>query len=824
MLRFSFSMTLRDWRAGELRFLLIALALAVASLTAVQFFSSRMGAAMQRDAHQLLAADLRIAAEAPIDARWRAQAATLGLRSAATVELNSMALAGEGHAARSRMVALKAVEGGYPLRGTLSLHGGAAAGGPPAGSAWVDPALLERDGLAVGSQIRIGELRLTIARSIASEPDRGPAALVFAPRVMISMEDMRASGLLASGALADYYLLLAGEAPALASYQRAFDQAARKELRLETLATSNAAASGALDKAAQFLSLIGLLSALLASVAVAMAARRFMLRHQDAAAMLRCLGMPQSRVLAMFGIEFALVGAGASAIGAALGFGAHFVLIEWLGTLVTADMAPPGWAPALTGIGAGIVLLLGFALPPLLELRDVPHSQVLRGQGTAPRAATLAAYGLGLGLFGALMVWQAGDLQVGLLTLAAFGAALLLFMLAARAALACLRLLPPAMARGVWRLALADLRRHPAAAATQIVALAVGLMALLLLTVVRGDLLASWKDTTPPDAPNHVILNIDPGQRAALDARLAPYGAPVLYPLVRARIVSIAGKVSDTAGMEAGRARDMLEREVDMSSAAAVPPENTLTAGRWFSAAPDAPAELSVAENAAGWLGIKLGQRVVFDVAGTRVDAVVTSLRKVNWRSRQSNFIFLLSPGAARALPAMLVTSVHIPAAGKAAVHRLADDYPNLTVIDTGAMVDRFQALLAQVAAAVEFLFLFTLAAGLLVLYATLLSSQDERVRQGAILRALGATGAQLARARWIEFGLSGALSGILAAAGATGASWALARFAFKLEWHFSPLLWAAALAAGAACALLGAWVGLRAVLASAPLHSLRTH
>ena len=817
-------MTLRDWRAGELRLLLGALALAVASLSAVQFFSSRMGAAMQRDAHQLLAADLRVAAEAPIAPEWQTTAHSLGLRSAHTVEMNSMVLSGEGEGARSRMVALKAVDDGYPLRGALILAGGERArGAPPPGSAWVDSSLLEREGLAIGAVIRVGELRLTIARTIAGEPDRGPAALVFAPRVMISMADLRASGLLQGGAFADYYLLVAGEAPALASFQQAFTKAARKELRLDTLASSNASASGALDKAAQFLSLIGLLSALLASVAVAMAARRFMLRHRAACAMLRCLGMRQSRVLAMFAFEFLVVGVAGSALGVALGFGAHFVLIDWLGTLVTADLAPLTLAPVWTGMAAGIVLLLGFALPPLLQLRDVPHNQVLRGEDGAPRAASLAAWLLGLGLFASLMVWQAGDLQVGLLTLAAFGAALALFTLAARAALASLRWLPPAMERGVWRLALADLRRRPGPAAVQIVALALGLMALLLLTVVRGDLLATWKDTAPPQAPNHIVLNIAPEQSADVAARLAPFGQPVLYPLIRARIVSIDGKVVETGGMEDGRAKDMLEREIDMSSVAALPPANTVTQGRWFGQARGA-AEVSVSANAAGWLGLKLGTQLVFDVAGTRVRASVTSLRKVDWRSRRSNFAFLLDPQAARGLPATLVTSVHVPAAGKPSLHRLADDYPNLTVIDIGAMIDRFQVILAQVSAAVEFLFLFTLAAGLLVLYATLRSSQDERMRQGAILRALGASRAQLSRARWIEFGMTGALAGLLAAAGASAAGWALARFAFKLEWHFSPLLWAAALAAGAVCALLGGWAGLRSILNTAPLQSLRTN
>ncbi|HEY0064722.1 MAG TPA: FtsX-like permease family protein, partial [Telluria sp.] len=650
MLRFSLTMTLRDWRAGELRFLLVALALAVASLSAVGFFADRMGASMQRDAHQLLAADMRIAAQAPIDPQWRARAAGLGLRTAETVELNSMAVAGEGATAISSMVALKGVTEGYPLRGVLTVGGASgtapAHGVPAPGTVWVDPAVLASFHLAPGATIRLGELRLTITRTIVSEPDRGAVALAFAPRVLIAMSDLQRSGLVQGGSFADHYLLVAGDGAALTRLQTALAASGRQDLRLETLATNSAATGDALARATQFLALIGLLSALLASVAVAMAARRFMLRHMDACAMLRCLGMPLRRVTAMFMIEFALVGLAGSALGVALGFAAHFVLVAWLGTLVVADLAPVSLMPAASAVAVGVLLLTGFALPSLLQLRAVPHQRLLRREAGPPRAATLATYGLGLGMFGALLVWQAGDITVGLLTVAAFAVGMALFSAAAWAALAALRFLPASMARGVWRLALADLRRSPAASATQVVALALGLMALLLLTVVRGDLLASWQDTAPPDAPNHVILNIQPDQQAAIAARLVPYGRPVLYPLIRGRILSIGGKAVDSSKVEEQRTKDLLEREIDMSTASALPPENTLVAGRWFSAGPQA--ELSLGEGSARALGVKLGERMVLDIAGSRLEATVTSLRKVNWRSRQSNFGFLLNPAAAR--------------------------------------------------------------------------------------------------------------------------------------------------------------------------------
>jgi putative ABC transport system permease protein len=823
MLKLSMRMTLRDWRAGELRFLLVALALAVASLAAVQFFSERMGATLERDAHQLLGADLRVSADAPIEPAWREQARQRALRSADTVEMNSMAIAGEGDAARSRMVLLKAVGHGYPLRGVLKLHdaaGQAAAGAdvPAAGTAWADPALLASMGLKLGATLRLGEQRVTITRTIASEPDRGPAALDFAPRVMIGLADLQASGLAQGASFATYSLLLAGEPASLDGFALWLKGASGKP-RLDTLASTNADTSSTLASAQRFLSLIGLLSAMLASVAVAMAARRFMLRHLDACAMLRCLGMSNRQVSIMFVLEFLAVGLVGSAIGVLAGFGAHFLLIEWLGGLLAGALAPASWGPALRAMASGVLLLVGFALPPLLQMRDVPHKRLLRSDTGVPRALTMATYGLGLGMFGALLVWQSGDWKIALLGSAAFLLGLPLFGAIAWCAIAGLRLMPAALERGVWRLALADLRRRPGAAVTQVVALALGLMALLLLTMVRGDLLNAWKNTIPADGPNHVLINIQAEQREAIGARMQPYGSPALQPLILGRLVAVNGKALDAAAFDDERAKDIIEHDITMGALASLPPANTLTAGRWFSGA---ASELSVSQGAAKALGLKLGDQVRIDVAGSALIVNVTSVRKIERKARLGAFAFLLNPAVAGQLPATYATLLHVPPGDTTFINRLVLNYPNLRVMNIGALIDQLQALLAQVSAAVEFLFLFTLAAGLLVLHATLMSSQAERMRQTAVLRALGASRAQLARAQWLEYALTGAIAGALAAAGASGAGWALARFAFQLDWQFSPALMLAGPAAGSACALLGGWAPLRAILNQPPLHSLR--
>lgn len=828
MLKLSLSMTLRDWRAGELRFLVAALALAVASLSAVQFFTSRMGAALQRDAHQLLAADLRLARDVPLPPSLAAEAARAGLQSAQTVELNSMASTGQGEQARAQLVSLKAVSPAYPLRGTLTLSGAAAAGGPAPGAAWIDPVLLASLGLRVGDTVQLGDVRLTVAATITAEPDRSPLALMAVPRVMIGMADLRASGLVQSGSQAAHRLLLAGEARALAAFEQAaqtiLKSADGRGVSIDTLASTNREAASSLGSAARFLSLVGALSAMLAALAVAMAARRFMLRHADASAMLRCLGMPLPRMLAMFAIEFALVGVAASAAGVLLGLGAHLVLVAALGDLMSVPLPPVGWMPALQGMGAGVLLLAGFALPPLLQMRAIPHNRLLRGAtGSGESAALSAATTLpGLASITLLLVWQAGQLLAGLYAALALVLAVLLFAGAARLAIAALAYVPAAWDRGVMRLALADLRRRPGAAITQVVALSLGLMALLLLTVVRSDLLESWKHTAPAGAPNQVVYNILPEQHAAVSARLAPFGKPVLHPLIKGRLTAINGRPVDAAAFQDERAARMVERELDISSAAVLPPSNTLAAGRWPGNGTAQAPELSVSQRTAARLGVQLGDRMTIQFAGQPMTARVTSLRKVDARSRETSFPFLLNPAAATGLASGYVTSFHVPERDSAAMQVLAADFPNLTMLDIGAMIVQFQRLLEQAAGAVEFLFLFTLASGAMVLYATLMASHDERARQAAVLRALGASRAQLARVQRLECALTGMLAGLLAAAGAAVCSWALARFAFDLAWSFTPLLPAAGMVLGALCALLAGLSGLRTILSQSPLLTLR--
>ena len=829
MLAQALRMTRRDWRAGELRFLLIALIVAVSALTSVGFFVDRMRGALARDAHQLLGADLLVRADQPIDPSWLAEAQGRTLRTAQTTVFPSMASSGEGDTGVTQLASVKAVTPGYPLRGNVKLRQGqgdqATREVPAPGTVWVDDNLLLAHKRQVGDQLRLGERSFRIAQVISVEPDRGAAFMNFAPRVMLAQSDLPSTGLIQYGSRVTYRLLVAGDAAQVAAFQRwigeRIESGKHKGVHLESLESGRPEMRATLDRAEQFLALVGLLSAMLAAVAIAMAARRFMLRHLDACAMLRCLGLTQSQVMRMYLFEFIAVGLVGSALGVLVGFGAHFVLLAWLGTLVGADLPPASVLPALQGMATGMLLLVGFALAPILQLRNVPHNRVIRREQAPPQAMTLATYGLGLVSFVALLLWQAGDLKLGALTAGGFLGGFALFALVGWLALKSLRLLRGAIDHPGWRFAVTALQRRPGATVVQVVALALGLMALLLLTVVRGDLVQAWQQATPPDAPNQFVLNIQPDQQAPLAAVLSQNGVrqPMLYPMIRGRLIQVNDTPITGETYIEDRAKRLVDREFNLSTMTVLPSQNQVVAGKWLdNRKPEASVEAGLAKT----LNLKLGDRLRFDVGGQVVEAPVTSLRKLEWGSMRVNFFVILNPALMADTPQTFITAFRLPPEKAGLVNQLVRDFPNLTIVDIGSVVRQVQSVIDQVVRAVEFLFLFTLASGVLVLYAALVGSQDERIREAGLLRALGATRRQLSTAQWIEFALVGGLAGLLAATGAAATGWALAEYVFNFEWRFSPIVWLAGVAVGAACAFIGGWVGLRNVLRHPPLQTLR--
>ncbi|MEQ5841664.1 FtsX-like permease family protein [Paraburkholderia acidicola] len=827
-------MTARDWRAGELTMLLLALVLAVAALASVGFLGDRLQKGLERDARKMLAADFIVRADHPVEPKFFQQAKALDLETATTAIFPSM-VGTAGAQPLSRLAALKAVSSGYPLRGELRIASSPTAADhpatsiPPPGVVWVDPVLLESLKLHVGDAVRVGSRSFTIGAVITRELDRGFAFVNFSPRLMLRFDDLPSTGLITYGSRVTYRLLVAGAEPAVTTFsQWAHQQTDGGKLRgvaLESLQDGQPQVRQTLDRASHFLTLVSLLTALLAAVAIAMAAHRYMRRHLDGCAAMRCLGVSQRTLRALFTIEFVALGLLGGAVGVALGYAGHLALLWWLGSLIDVTLPQPGVLPALEGIAAGLVLLLGFALPPLLPLTRVPPVRVLRREwGEAERTAW-AAYALGVVLFAALLIVAAGELKLGGIVAGGFAGGLLVFMCVARLALwASARLVrSERLNAGIgWRYALASLERRSGASALQITALSIGLMCLLLIAMTRNDLVNGWRKSTPPDAPNEFIIDIQPDQRAAITQYLTTHGWPdaTLSPMVRGRLVAINGKAVNPDSYKSEDARRLVDREFNLSYTTTLPGDNRIEAGEWYGNS-DKP-QISIEQGLAKLINVKPGDVLRFDVTGLTVDAPVTSVRKLDWGSFKVNFFVLMPPAALRDFPATFITSFHLAPGQQGVIDNLIATWPGLTAIDMGPILAQVQNVLEQVIGAVQFLFAFTLAAGVLVLYAALAGTRDERMRESALLRAFGASHRQVRAVQVAEFVAVGALSGLMAAIGAQVIGWVLATRVFEFYLSFDPWLLPAGVAAGVVCAALGGWLSLRHVLSRPALQSLR--
>ncbi|MGL4435515.1 MAG: ABC transporter permease [Giesbergeria sp.] len=822
---------LRDWRAGELRLLAVAVTLAVAALTSVAFFADRLNGGLQRDALQILGGDAVVASDNATPAAFVERARALGLQTVTTLGFPTMGRATDEMGGAARLVAFKSVEPGYPLRGSLKVAaapGDAAASTrdiPAPGEVWVDAPLLDALGLRMGDPLLLGDASLRIARIIVVEPDRGAGFMAFAPRVMVNAADVAATGLVQPASRLTYRFAVAGEPRAVREFSTWAEQEAQRPgvrgVRLESIESGRPEMKQTLERAQKFLSLVALLAALLSAVAVALAARGFAAAHLDAAAMLRVLGLSQRAIAGSYAVEFLLVGLAASLAGLLLGYGVHYVFVLLLAGLVESGLPAPSLWPLGLGLGVGLTLLAAFGLPPVLQLAQVPPLRVIRRDVGALRPASLAVLGLGVAGFAALLLTVSSDLRLGLIAVGGFGAAVGLFALLSWLAVHALRRSVNESTAPRWMvLATRQIAARPAYAVVQVSSLAVGLLALVLLVLLRTDLIASWRQATPPDAPNRFVINIQPDQSEPFRQNLQDAGVRRYdwYPMIRGRLVAVNGQPIGPDSFAQDRAQRLVEREFNLSNALEQPPHNQVVAGRWTPGEQDGA---SVEDGLAQTLGLKLGDRLRFDIAGVQHEARITSLRKVDWASMRANFFVMFPVAQVPDAPLTYLAAYRAPEQA-GFDNALVRQFPNITNVDMGATLTQVQTVLDQVVRAVEFLFGFTLAAGLVVLFAAVTATREERAREYAIMRALGARASLLGQVQRAELAGVGLLAGVLASCVAVAVGWALARFAFEFTWTASPLVPVAGGLAGAVLALMAGWWGLREVLRRPVVDTLR--
>ncbi|HUP91224.1 MAG TPA: FtsX-like permease family protein [Solimonas sp.] len=816
-IRFALRRLRRGWRSGELLILTLALAVAVAAVSAVTVFTERVRQAMAEQSGDTLGADLVFTSRDPLPESLLAAVEGSGSRSAATVQFPSVVLHGEATA----LAAVKAVAAGYPLRGQLRVadqpFGPArlAPGVPPHGEAWVDQRLWQDLGLSIGASVQAGSAQFRISALIENEPDRGNGFTDLAPRILINLDDLRATGLLSPGARAQFSLMVAGAPDALAPLRK-LDLA--KGVRRVTPEDSRPEIRAALKSAGQFLDIAVLAATLLAAAALALCAHQHGARLRDEVALLKCLGARQNFLVVALLLNLLLLGAAGGAAGALVGVAAQEVIARLLGGLMQLQLPPARFAPVWIAWGLGLLMLLGFGAPPVLQARRVPPVRVFQrdaGEAGLSRLVSLAAAGTVM----ALLWLQTGEPKLA--TAVLIGAGATVGVLALMAWGLVLLLAPLKRAVGTsWRFGLGNVARRRGATVAQTVALGLALMALLLVSVVRQDLLSTWRARLPPQTPNQFLINIQPAQVEPVKAFFAQrgYADLKLWPMARGRLTALRGKPVDAQTFDDPETQRWINRDFNLSWTDTLNPDNKITQGAWWGPAGRGHAWLSADEYAVERLGLKLGDTLTLDFAGTPVEFTVHNLRSVEWDSFKPNFFLLAPPGVVdEQASAQFLTSFYLPAERRALLRELVGAFPNVTAFDIESAMKQVRSIMDRIVGAVEFIFLFTLAAGATVLLAAIEGTRSDRIRETALLRTLGARTGTIARGLIAEYAVLGLLAGVVAAFAAQGVAWVLAVQVFKIPYGPRPLLWLAGAASGCGLVTLLGWLSLRKVLRTPP-------
>jgi putative ABC transport system permease protein len=815
----------RDGKSGELRVLLLALLVAVSALTAVGFFTSRVTLAVDQQAGEVLAADLRLQSRVPLRREYFQAAAEAGLQTAELMNFPSVIFNGDD----SALTAVRAVSEGYPLRGRVRVadvpFGPAqeARTIPAPGEAWLEPKLFAQLGLEVGDKIRVGSHELTVARVLDYRPDQGSSFADLVSTLIMRLDEVPATGLAQQGSRISHFGLFAGKPAAVATFKEQLAATKDRGQRIVDIAEASPQVRSASDRAGRFVHLAAMVTVLLAAIAVAISARRYVSRHLDIAALMKSMGAPQRLVLAISLWQLLLIGLIAGVLGVVIGYAAQEGLTYYLKDMVRTELPPPEWNAGWLGIATSVLILIGFALPPLLQLRHVPPARVLRRNLEPPPLRYATVYGTALLVLVALVAWMVRDAE---LLLYVFGGMLVTFAVLLLAGWLLVRALNGLRGNvGIsWRYGMANIARRGRDSVIQIVAFGLGLMVLLLLAVVRNDLMQEWRASLPENAPNYFMINIRPDQTDDVRDYFAKNSVapPELVPMIRARLTQINGTSVDDMKFQSERGRDFVEREANLTWAATMQKDNKLVDGEWWREGDDGGPRVSVEIELAKALGLKLGDQLTYDVAGETLMARVSSFREVHWDSFRPNFFMVFSPGTLNDVTGTYITSVHIPQKDRPMMLGFVRRFPEVTAVDLEAILTQVRGVMDKASMAVQYVFAFTLLAGVTVLLAAIQSTRDERRYESAMLRTLGASRRVVLQGVAAEFTTLGLLAGTLAAMGATAAGYFLATRTFNLDYTFDITVWAIGLVAGATLVGVSGTLATRSVVNHPPVATLR--
>jgi putative ABC transport system permease protein len=816
-----------QWNSGEVRVLFLALVLAVAATTSVGFFTDRIQSALIRQGGLLLGADLVVSADHALPAYFAEEATRSKLASARTIEFPSMAI----HNDLSQLAEIKAVSERFPLRGELTIADDVTGPGrvahyvPQPGHAWIEARLANLLSLKVGDEVEVGDRKLHVSAILQREPSRGGDMFSIAPRLMMNVADVQSTGLIQFGSRIKYQLLLASDAKEIERYASwAKTKIARGE-KVEDVRSARPEMKSALDKAQQFLGLSAMVSVILAMVAMYLASLPYVQRSLDSYALMRCFGASRNDITRILLYQTLFLGVIGSLIGCALGFVAQAGLAALVGSLFVETLPAAGWVPVLAGFVTGLATMLSVVWPQLTRLRDVPALRILRRDLGDRNLLGWLGYVPSIVILTGLVMWHAQSIKLGSVTLATFFGLLLVIGFIA---MACGKLLYRVVGEGsgAWKLGLASLRRRSTMTVAQVAGFSLGLMALILLALVRNDLLQNWQASLPEDAPNRFIINIQQDQIDGIKTFFAESGLhdAGVHPMVKGRLMEVNGVPMVTSRYTDEQSRRLAEREFNLSWAADMQVDNELVGGRWWTVTEHGQPLISLEEGLAKKLGLKVGDKLVYDIAGTRVDLTVSSLRKVDWDTMRANFFAVTPPGVLEGFAASYITSFHLPLGQDVMLNQLVKRYTNLTVLDIAELMMQVRGIMHKMTYAIEYVFSFSLIAGLAVLYAALVATREERIREVTLLRVLGASRRQVLASMLTEFAAIGGLAAIIATLVASGLAYYVSANLLDIPYQFNPRLALLSFIGAAVLVPLAAWLGLRGFLNRPPrtlLHSI---
>ncbi|WP_339619226.1 FtsX-like permease family protein [uncultured Marinimicrobium sp.] len=810
----------RNWRSGEVRLLSIALVMAVMVVSAIAIFTDRLEATLVQQSNNLLGADRVVRASQPHDPAWAEEAGERDLQQSRLVEFSSMVYRGD----EMHLASIKAVDEGYPLRGVVETTDQPwttkppeeATGIPAPGEAWVDARMLPLLGIELGDTFGVGEAELVASRVLVRQPDGASSIFMTGGRVLMNLQDLPATRVVQPGSRVSYQWLLAADRLAdLEGFLTWLEPQLTDHYRVVDIESSQRNLARTLDRGKQFLLLAAVVGVLLAGVAIGLAARQFADRHVDQVALMKSLGAGSQRIRNLYFGQLILLSLVASVIGVGLGEGFQQLVAYGLSNFFALNLAQPGWLAYVLSVLSGLVCLMFFALPALWFLPKVPPLKILRRELSVDKVQVWTQVMLALLAVVLLVVLFSRDWALAASVVAALLVVVVVTAILGLGLLHLSRKLTTG-ASSVWRLAVANLQRRRGHSLVQMVIFSVAIMLLITLTVVRTSLIQDWQAQLPEDAPNHFLVNVAPEDVEPVQTMLdrESLDRQPLYPMVRGRLTHIN---------EQEKSRERLNREANLTWTDTLAEDNEVVAGQWWDqwSGGELPG-VSVEQELAGELGIELGDTLRFSIGGLTMEAEVTSLRTLDWRSMNPNFFFIFEPGALDGFSATYITSAYVPASQKTLINDLMREYPTILLIELDRVFEQIRSIVTQVTKGIQLVLVLTVIGGILVLLAAVTTSLDARKQEAGLLRALGSPRRLVVGSVWAEFSILGGLSGLIAVLGSEALLMSLQHFVLEIPIRPHYLFWVLGPILGAAFVGLLGPLSCRSVVTTPPAVVLR--